>query len=190
MHPLSGPYTYRELTREEFRPLFERLQPRVFAENLTFRSNEALSLAEKEAMDGLRKLMGADPFMLRLGVFLGDEAVGWHVGRQEDGERFYMTNTGFLPEHQGKGLYTALLPKIVELLTAKGFQIIYSRHHATNNRVLVPKLKAGFVISSLEVNDRFGTLVHLTYFTNRLRRRMMAVRTGEARVDDELARYL
>ncbi|HEX7004033.1 MAG TPA: GNAT family N-acetyltransferase [Trueperaceae bacterium] len=190
MPPLTGPYSYRELSDEEFRPIFERLRPLVFAEHFTFRSRQALSTDELEAMELLGERMGKESFSLRIGVYLDEEPVGWHVGHQEDAEKFYMTNTGIVEEHRGKGIYTALLPKIMERVAAEGFQIIYSRHNATNNSVLVPKLKAGFVISGLEINDRFGTLVHLSYFTNPLRRRMMGVRAGEERIDDELARYI
>jgi hypothetical protein len=46
--------------------------------------------------------------------------------------------------------------------------------------VLVPKLRAGFVITGLELSERFGTLVHLSYFFNALRRRVLDVRSGEA----------
>ena len=190
MPTLKGPYSYRELSAEEFRPIFERLRPRVFAQQFTFRSREAMSAAEVEAMTALRKRMGEELFFLRLGIFLGDEVVGWHIGHQEDAERFYMTNTGILEPHRGKGLYTALLPLILERLKTEGFQVIYSRHNATNNAVIVPKLKAGFVISALEMNDRFGTLVHLSYFTNPLRRRMMGVRSGEEQIDEALEGYL
>lgn len=73
-----------------------------------------------------------------------------------------MTNTGILEEHRRRGLYTALLPVVLNQLRQKGFQIVFSRHTLTNNAVIIPKLKAGFVISGFEVDDRFGTLVQLS----------------------------
>jgi hypothetical protein len=36
-----------------------------------------------------------------------------------------------------------------------------SRHRADNNAVIVPKLRAGWVIAGFEVAPRFGLLVHL-----------------------------
>ena len=113
MRTLKGPYTYRELTAEEFPPIFERLRPQVFAEQFTFRSREAMTASELQAMTKLRERMGKDLFFLRLGIFLGEEIVGWHVGHQEDGERFYMTNTGILEPHRGKGLYDASLEQFI-----------------------------------------------------------------------------
>jgi GNAT superfamily N-acetyltransferase len=190
MQPLKDGYGYRDVDEDEFRPLFERLRPQVFGTTFTFRAEEALSEAERGAAGSLRQRLGPERFTLRLGVYQGDELVGWHIGRQEDAEKFYMTNTAFLPAHQGRGLYTALLPIILDRVAAEGFQITYSRHTATNNRVIVPKLKAGFIITGPEVDDRFGTLVHLSYYTNPLRRKMMDVRSGEARLDEDLLRHV
>ena len=56
----------------------------------------------------------------------------------------------------------------------------------TNNAVIIPKLKAGFVISGFEVSDRFGTLVQLSYYFNPLRRKMMDVRVGQRKPDEEI----
>jgi hypothetical protein len=99
-------------------------------------------------------------------------------------------NTGILPQHQGQGIYSALLPRILDMLQHEGFQIVYSRHVATHNQVLVPKLKAGFVMTGIEVSDVFGVLVHLSYFFNPLRRKVLEVRVGQARPDAEVKRYM
>jgi hypothetical protein len=64
--------------------------------------------------------------------------------------------------------------------------VVESRHTASNNRVIIPKLKVGFVLSGFEVSDQFGTLVWLRYYFNPTRRRMVDVRTGEHAPDDEL----
>jgi hypothetical protein len=56
--------------------------------------------------------------------------------------------------------------------------------------VIIPKLKAGFVITSMELSDVFGLLVHLSYYTNSLRRKVLEFRTGEALPDDEVRRAL
>jgi GNAT superfamily N-acetyltransferase len=119
-----------------------------------------------------------EPFLLRLGLFWNDEFVGWHFGDQLSATEFYMRNSAVLPEHRGKGLYSAMLRCVVELLVEMGFQEISSRHNTTNNAVIVPKLKQGFVITSLEVSDAFGVLVVLKYFANARRRTMMDVRSG------------
>jgi len=79
---------------------------------------------------------------------------------------------------------------MVQEVTQLGFQRIYSRHRATNNAVLIPKLKAGFVLTSLEVSDAFGTMVHLTYFSHPLRRKILDYRVGQIQPDQEIAQWL
>ena len=76
--------------------------------------------------------------------------------------------------------------KVLERVKSLGFQIITSRHKTTNNSIIIPKLKAGFVITSIEVSDRFGTLVHLSYFFNQIRRNVMEFRTGDLKPDAQL----
>lgn len=68
----------------------------------------------------------------------------------------------------------------------KGFQVIYSSHIATNNAIIIPKLKAGFVITSMEVKERFGTRIKLSYYTSQLRKKVVGFRVGFNRPDKEL----
>jgi GNAT superfamily N-acetyltransferase len=179
----------RFLETSEIEPLFRQHRPFVFGETFDFAVEQAYSEVEKAAIEALRARLGT-PYRLNVAVYQGSELAGWSFGVQEGPARYYMINTGILPAHQGRGIYTALLPRILEILKDEGFQIIYSRHTATNSRVIVPKLKAGFVISGVEVSDVFGLLVHLSYFTNPLRRRMMDVRSGERIPDPELRKLL
>ncbi len=128
-----------------------------------------------------------NPYKLHLGVFdRENKFIGWSWGIQESGTTFYMVNSAVLSEHRRKGIYGALLKRCVEILSKKGFQLIYSRHCATNNAVIIPKLQAGFIISKMEMDDRFGVLVHLHFYTNELRRKIMDYRSGLVRPDNEI----
>jgi GNAT superfamily N-acetyltransferase len=91
----------------------------------------------------------------------GGEVVGGYWGQQETWGRYYMTVSVFRPEWRGRGLYSALLPRVVAAAAAAGFREVYSRHRADNNAILVPKLRAGFVIAAFEVAPRWGLTVHL-----------------------------
>jgi hypothetical protein len=104
--------------------------------------------------------------------------VGWHFGDQLSATEFYMRNSAIFPEHRGNGLYSAMLRCIKEYLLEMGFQEISSKHNNTNNAVIVPKLKQGFVVSSLEISDIFGVLVVLKYFANERHRTVSDVRSG------------
>lgn len=184
MPQLIGDYSYEVLSAEAFRPLFAEYRPVVFAGTSSFNPRDHYSDAEVTALDALRSNV-AGAYRLHVGIFYRDQFVGWHFGQQLELDRFYMTNTGLLEEHRRRGLYTALLPVVLDQLRQKGFQIVFSRHNLTNNAVIIPKLKAGFVISGFEVDDRFGTLVQLSYYFNPLRRKVLDVRVGQSRPDDE-----
>ena len=178
-----------ELPPEEFEPLFKTHHPTVFEENYRLSFGYAYSDKEVEALELLRERL-SDVYTLRLGIFQHNTFVGWHFGAQATPSNFYMTSTGILKEHRRKGIYTALLPLVLERVKAKGFQVVSSRHNLTNNAVIIPKLKAGFVISGFEVNDMYGSLVHLSYFFNTTRRKMLDVRVGQAAPDEEIEKML
>ena len=61
---------------------------------------------------------------------------------------------------------------------------------ATNSAVLVPKLKAGFIITAFEMSDVYGLLVHMSYFANPVRRKAMNFRSGMTIPDEELRMFL
>ena len=183
-------YQIRSMTPEDFDPLFQKFTKEFFDdETQVFRLRDALSEEERTRLKKLSANMG-EPFTLRLGVFHKNEFVGWHFGRQDSHTQFYMQNSGILPEHRRKGLYAELVKCVLKIATEMGFQSIWSRHNATNNAVIVPKLKQGFVITALEVTDVFGTLIHLYYFPKEIRRRMTDYRVGQIKPDAEIKKYL
>lgn len=185
-------YTAESVPWEQFQPIFREMRPRVFDPRCEFRWRGVLSEVERERMSTLGKAVQWGPDRVRHHILFkrGDELAGWYFGVQETETRYFMINTAVLPEHRRKGIYTALLRSLLTHLTELGFQEIYSLHHPTNNPVLVAKLKAGFVITGMEISDVFGLLVRLTYYTNPTRRDVIAARTWAAWPGKELLRYL
>lgn len=187
---LPSGYSFRELDKDEFQRLQQPLAKKIFEETSPiFNASQAIPEAELEQWRALGKNMG-DLYTLRLGLFHREEFVGWHFGIQQSGEKFYMQNSAVATEHRRKGLYRALLNEVLARAKAKGFQVIYSRHMAMNNAVIIPKLKAGFVITAMELSDVFGLLVHLSFYTNPLRRKVLEFRTGETFPDEEIRKHL
>ncbi|MBL9089599.1 MAG: GNAT family N-acetyltransferase [Planctomycetaceae bacterium] len=186
---LFDDYSIKPMATEELDGYVRTLRPVIFRESFEFDARSVMSERERSAAAALRDRTAAG-YRLNIGIFFGAELIGWSFGRQETSERFYMTNTAILPEHQGRGIYTRLLPRLLEEIESAGFQIAYSRHVVTNNRVIATKLKAGFVISGLEVTDTFGTLVHLSYYFNSVRREILDVRVGKSMPDEELSKHL
>ena len=183
---LPNGYRIEEMQPKEFFPLFGKLYPSLFGADHTFFPDDFFSEAEKKHVATLRARLG-DLFSLHLGLYSPEnEFVGFSFGHQETEETFYMAASAVLPEHQNKGLYSALVKYILEKTKQAGFQKIYGTHCATNNAVLIAKLKLGFVFSKLELSDMFGTILHLQYFMNPLRRKVMDYRSGLKIPDAEI----
>ena len=188
MPELIPGYSYEVMARAELTPYIEEIMPAVFAHAQHLPASYAYSETEQEAVWTLGDKL-AERFVFSLGIFYGDIFVGWHIGNQFKTDTFEMTSTGILQEHRGRGLYTALIPVVLAHAKGAGFQVVSSRHNLTNNAVIVPKLKAGFIISGFEVSDRFGTLVQLSHYFNPLRRKMIDVRVGQSKIDDETRKF-
>lgn len=187
MKPTLPPeYRLVELPPEEFQTLWSQWGSKIFSDNDT--SMDARRVLSEEERTQLKPLNQNMSQMLRfnLCIFRGEEFCGWFTGDQYNLETFYMRNSAILPEHRRKGLYTILMHEVLERVKAMGFQIVLSRHTTTNNSIIIPKLKAGFVITSIEVSDRFGTLVHLSYFFNETRRQIMEFRAGDLKPDQKI----
>lgn len=111
-------------------------------------------------------------------VYLDSELIGWHVGEQINAETYYMRNSAILKPFRGNSYYEQLLKFVINEVQSNGFQIISSTHHPNNPAVLIPKLRSGFIITSTEMSDRFGFLVHLKYFVNKKREKEFFKRIG------------
>ena len=121
------------------------------------------SEAEKATFATLGRTLGSTPLALDLTIRDGDGAlVGVMRGSQRNRLDWHMGITAIAPSSQGRGIYSALLRRLLPLMQETGFRQITSRHHADNNAVLVAKLKAGFIVSGFQVTPRRGLMVELT----------------------------
>ena len=180
-------YEVREMSQKDFGVYFVPLAKTIFGEIRQFDWQQTITAEDAPKVKDLRNRAGT-PHVLRLGVFHGDDFVGWHIGHQknDDGTTFYMQNSAIIEGHRRKGLYGALLDYVLKYVDEMGYQTVFSRHHMTNNAVLIPKLQRGFIITSFEVSDRFGTLIQLTRFKNESRKKVLEYRIGRIDLDDEL----
>ncbi len=96
--------------------------------------------------------------------------VGWFMGEAENAVTFYMRNTGILPKHQNKGLYTKFLKNFEKYLKEIGYERITSQHDVTNKKILISKMNAGFIICNLELTEMFGAMVKLVKILHKDRR--------------------
>jgi GNAT superfamily N-acetyltransferase len=93
-----------------------------------------------------------------------DEAIDWSMGSMIDPSTFFMSYSGVSPHFQRQGIYSAFLKRFLEYLHELGYERVTSNHMVNNRPVLIAKLKAGFFITGLVLDERWGAQVSLTYF--------------------------
>ena len=182
-------YFLRPIGLSEYLPYYFENESKVYSDSLTINVWESMSKIEQEKQQELYKAI-KDRYSFQAFIMKGEMIIGWHSGWQVDEEKYYMCDTALFKEYQGQGIYTALLPILIDLYRAQGFQKIYSRHLASNNAVIVPKLRAGFVITGFEIEVMFGLMVVLTYFCSDKRFNAYKFRTGALRPNEDLKKFL
>lgn len=99
----------------------------------------------------------------------GDEPIGWSIGEQRAVDDFFMTWTGIIPAYQNQGIYSAFLRHFISYCMALGYARITSNHMVNNRRVIVAKMKAGFIASGMSLDERIGAALWLTYYIDKAR---------------------
>ncbi len=176
-NPNLEKYIFSFVSSEVFFPIFRELRPKVFVEN---NDVDYSAYWTKEEQTKFNELQAKCRTEVRSYLLCKDDdkIVGWSFGYQKDAEEFYMVNSAVLPEYRMRGVYNHLLELMIEKARKDGFQIISSNHHASNNAILIPKLKFGFKITGMRLHPRFGTLLDLQYFTNEKVGSVLDYRTG------------
>lgn len=92
------------------------------------------------------------------------QAIGWAIGEIRDHLTFYMRNSGIIKSHRRMGIYSSFLTQFVQYLFEQGYERIISHHQVNNNPVIIAKLKSGFVINGMDIDERYGLQVQLVKF--------------------------
>ena len=162
-------YTLRQVEDDEFMTLYKERESQYFAGfeqadllgDITDAERELFALRHKAFVGGERR---------QWFIYHRGEVVGWTLVQQDDPFTLLMRNSAIDPAHRRRGIYSALLDLIVGYAREHGYQRIASTHSATNNAILIPKLQAGFVISGLNVDEKYGVMVHLVHHLYQQRR--------------------
>lgn len=182
-YKLPKNYSIKEMSSDDFDPLFRKHGKKIFNDDsMMYNHSEVLSKKEIAQYKKLREqFKTSSHIIINLGLFYKNKFAGWSWGYQETPLTFYMCNSAVSTPHRRKGLYTCLMKEILKRTTSLGFDKIYSRHMITNNDILIAKLKQGFKLTTFELSETFGTMVHLSYYKSKIKNEILNFRSGHKR---------
>ncbi len=179
----------RQLSAEDFETFIRPNHSQIFNSNQPrLMPHSFYSDSEKDKLKDLSQRL--DGYRLDLGAFVDGEFAGWHFGLQTSEDTYFMRNSAVLTHFRRRRIYERLLHSTLEVVTEAGFQRVTSDHHPSNTAVLIAKLKAGFWISGVHVDDRFGTLVDLVWYPHQVRREAFEYRVGHLFPSESVTRML
>ena len=105
-------------------------------------------------------------------IFRTDDGtpVGYFFGNMREPQTFFIISTGLLPAYRQRGLYSYFTRRLLSYLYAIGYERVQSLHQPNNRAVLIAKLKLGFNITGMVLDERMGAHVELTYLFHEDRR--------------------
>lgn len=174
---LPAPYRLEVVHRFE-EPLFTELLDAVFHgptgqlrwAQLGFEEDPATRPFRREPVQALPRL--------RIAARHGDELIGWTYGFASFTDSWMMATSAVLPAHRRRGIYTALCETCTALVAEAGYRVVESHHVATNNPILIAKLRLGFHVTGLQLSPTMGTLLTLEKPLDDLRRTALLARSG------------
>lgn len=173
---LGGGYSARPISAQEYEAAYTGLADQIFQTAVyEWRGEPKVPMPPGQ--------------MFYYGLYSGNQLIGWHRSRQTDERTVNMSITGILPAHRGKGLYSRLIPPLLAVFREAGFTFVTSQHHLTNNAVIIPKLRAGFVVQGMDIT-RHGLMLQLIYSFDASYRELLDVRCGFRRPGPEVAARL
>ena len=118
----------------------------------------------------------------------GDRLAGVTSGfaGREPRSVYWTNHTTLDTAYQGRGVYRALQERVIAYTRELGFRAIQSNHAPSNNGALIPKLRAGFKIVSLELDGLEGPILRLRYFHDPEEEAAYLFRNGNATLSPEL----
>lgn len=97
-----------------------------------------------------------------------------------------MWATVVAPQFRRRGIYTDILEGHLGYSRALGFDVVRSEHAPCNNAILIAKLRAGFHVTSLEIDAEHGTSLILTYFHHPEQKKAYLFRCGMAQMSPRM----
>jgi GNAT superfamily N-acetyltransferase len=141
-------------------PAFTELQREIFAPLESSCPEFSAAVRAERSASGTNGPMLLPP-MIRFGAYADEQLVGWSYGWFERPDTFYMANSGVLPSHRRRGVYSQLVAAIIEYAQSHGAGTVQSRHSVLNTPIIIAKLKLGFTIAGTNFSAHLGLQVQL-----------------------------
>ena len=194
-HLFAG-YYVEETTAEAWEDFFSQHNALVFPDENSIPFDSIFTEEEKTKLNRLKGNL-AGSLQLYFLIYDHETPIGWHFGFQKSELEYFMANTGILPDYQHRGIYSAFLKFAIARILDEGFQFITSIHHLDNNAVLIPKLKAGFLIQStgfliqtMILESNHGTMIQLVYPAKAMYRKLFDSRIGTKALNEEIQKQI
>lgn len=152
----------------------------LFDHEFLFKKSKLFSEIEKEMLAKRQTLLKEYRKETGFGFVaeVNGKIVGYSYGYAEDNNGFYVQGSAVLPDYRLNGIYKALCRAIIEEAKKRHYSFVSSEHSATNNAVILPKLKEGFVIVGQKIAYNRGVFVELMYPINEKIKHAVDVRSG------------
>lgn len=145
---------------ERYFTLSEELDPLIFRAE---RSHDYRIPQERHAQKlALYHLQGATHQECVL-IEKAGEPIGYSVGRMTGATEFVMDRSAILPGHQKQGIYRDFLRAFMPYLAALGYERVVSFNAPNHAAAIIPKLKVGFVVGGMLLDENRGALVKMLY---------------------------
>jgi GNAT superfamily N-acetyltransferase len=151
-------YTARKIDFDLYRKLSSRFKSQLGGGGTMFARVRDTDARQRGWVDAVDKNL----YRLTLSINAGEALVGLHFSEQALGAEVVMKYTALLPDHRGRGVYSALLRELVAEFRELGFKAVRSRHRQDNHVALRAKLREGFVITALTCDLSSGWFVETT----------------------------
>lgn len=155
--------TAKAVDGKTIQQVWAEISGKVFS-SLTELGNYAMPKERRERAKRLYEVAGTRHLEQIVFYNAEGEPIGWSSGAMIDASTFFMAYSGILPDYQRQGIYTAFLTHFLRYLHALGYERVTSNHFMNNRAILIAKLKAGFYITGIVLDERYGGQVSLTYF--------------------------
>lgn len=134
---------------------------------------------ERQArLAALREGLHGPRLELRVGIWRDEELVAWSYCRAESPHTLYMMSSGVEAAHRRRGLYTSLLRHVTSRARGLGFEHLKSSHSASNQPILIAKLREGWLVTGTRMHLGIGLLVLLEKPLYPLLEEVFHVRSG------------